>query len=417
MMNTIAKGLYISKYVFLRKIYAILLVLTMQTVYVKVSGSHLDLVFNCLLVGVGILYIILNNKYHYDFHLISYAIIYGCSFVLLPIFHILLLKQINYSAETVITFQYISVFIISVFIICADGIVILLSDIADAIFVTTIISLIFYFLGQNFHILKPIGNININWGGMQSIPNYFYLCFAAQGNSYHSFRNGRFTGIYTEAPMCAFMISFALIVYLLIKDCRYRLFRVIVLCIGVYCAASTTGWIISILTIVAYLFFWQPDSKYMLYLKFLPIIIISLSAGIFVWGLYISKLNADVASIDIRNNNFSSAIIDFKSSPFIGHGFKSDAIGITGGNTSVYSSVLQQGGIFFILWYMLPVIISIILLIKFRKWKICAAIALYLLMLYSTVVTYTSLSVALIACFFAYSVTPQKYLSTSKVYE
>ena len=398
----------------LGKVFALLLVLTMQTVYIKLDGLHLDVVFNILLVLVGIWIIMGDGRVLVTRSLTLHLCAALGLFLTIPLCHILFLSvpNINFTALVMVSALCIILFSISVIYINEIGIRHFLQDIADVSFYIIAISFVMYLIGQVSHILKPIGTVSINWGGPQVINNYYWILFTAQGSSYHSFANGRFTSIFTEAPMCAFIICLTLLITLFISH-KKKSFRVIILSIAGYTTVSTMAWIIAILSISVFVLFQKPKSRLLRYLRYLPIIIVIIIIPTVIVTLYKLKMVSDVSSVSIRSANFSGALRDFIQSPIFGFGFKSDAIGVTGGNTSVFSNVLQQGGILFGIWYFVPMIIALILLIHHGKWSITSAFLLYTAMLYATVVTYTALSVSIVAVCFVYSFASQHKVSLS----
>ena len=381
------------------KLFACLLVLTMQTVYVKLSGAPWDIVLNFLLLCTGLVLVcdsnIIISKYTLYIICISIAL-----FMLIPLCHMFFLNgtSVNYSALILITMMCTVLFTICVIYISSVGIKRFLDEIADVIVFFTTTSLFLYFVGQVFHIIKPTNVVSFEWGGRQTTNSYFYLLFTPQAQTaYHSFKNGRFTGIFTEAPMCAFVLCAALIIILFVSDRTVCLSSVVILCIGIYATVSTTGYIVALLSLGAYVFMLKPASKQMQYARILLSSILFVVLLYVVFSLYQEKTHADVGSVSIRSNNYENAILNFYASPIYGLGFKSDAIGVTGGNTSVYSSVLQQGGLLFACWYFTPMLLSILKAIRIGVWRYAIALTLYAVLMYATVVTYTGFSIAIVA--------------------
>ena len=72
-----------------------------------------------------------------------------------------------------------------------------------------IMSLLFWLLGQILHIIPVTGTVHYIWGSPRAVVGFFGLHFFAQeiGLLGHVFY--RNTGIFTEAPMFAFVLSVA----------------------------------------------------------------------------------------------------------------------------------------------------------------------------------------------------------------
>lgn len=381
--------------------YAVLLVLTMQTVYVKLVTIRLDIILNALLLIVGVLIILKNRNIRYSRHVLGVVALWVILFVSIPLAHLVFLNNqgINLPGLMLVTVLCSAVLVISTCVLLLRGIIRFLEDVSCVIFWLTAVTLVLYFIGQVFHLVHPTGTVTINWGGVRSIDSYFYLVFVPQGLPYHSFENGRFSGIFAEAPMCAFMLCFALIVMLFVSRKQIKPFRIAILIAAVYATASTTGYIVALFSVGMYAMQKLMLNTRLRGLRFLLIGIIVPALVLIALAMYGDKLELDVGSVSVRSSNFAGALADFAESPIFGHGFKSDSIGLTGGNTSVYSNVIQQGGLLFAVWYFLPIAIALFRFAEMGKWRLCVAVVLYLVLLYSTVVTYTALSVTMIACF------------------
>ena len=384
---------------YLAYLFAFLLIITMQTVYVKIYNTSWDVVLNAFLVLVSMVLVARDGRLIVEPLTAKVICVQAVIFTLIPVLQLLFLGSVNFQALFLVSALCIVLFSVCVIYIREIGIRFFLDDLASLIYVVTVISFVLYLFGQVLHIIHPSGSITIEWGGARVIDNYYFLLFVPQGESYHAFVNGRYSGIYTEPPMCAYMICVALIIMLFISEKKIKYGRIVLLCVAVFFTVSTTGWIVCTLCIGFHLLFLKPKTKLCSSIRmvFIPILII---AAIYtVISLYQRKQVSDVGSVSVRNDNFVSAIDNFFDSPLFGLGFKSDAIGVTQGNTSVISNVLQQGGFLFFVWYFLPIICSFILFVLRKKWRYVIATGLYMMLLYATVVTYTAFSIAMIAVF------------------
>lgn len=75
----------------LEKIFALLLVLTMQTIYVKFYNSAWDIILNALLVFVGLMLVLKNGVLHISTGLLQRILTAWGVFLLIPICHVLFL--------------------------------------------------------------------------------------------------------------------------------------------------------------------------------------------------------------------------------------------------------------------------------------------------------------------------------------
>ena len=108
-------------------------------------------------------------------------------------------------------------------------------------------------------------------------------------------------------------------------------------------------------------------------------------------------------SYQIRQLNSQTAWDNFFNNPIIGLGFKSDSIGVGGGNTSTITQSFQEGGIIFGLIYFIPIVaVGFKSLLK-KQYNILFFTIVYLILLYPTVMTYTQLSIIMVGGMYSLS--------------
>ncbi|EME8176023.1 hypothetical protein MCH45_002539, partial [Enterococcus faecium] len=83
--------------------------------------------------------------------------------------------------------------------------------------------------------------------------------------------------------------------------------------------------------------------------------------------------------------------------PLFGYGFKAEKAGILTGHTSVFSQVIQDGGLAFLLFYTIPFISFIRYSLKKKHFDNVFFVLCYLLLIFNTVITYTTISIAILA--------------------
>lgn len=417
--GSVSEEAYKNRNGILERGFAALTVVTMQTVYMKFQSSQISLSLSILLVMVVFMLVCKYGIRNVNQNLLFWLCASDTIFLLIPLCHMLFLPSysINYSALMLITVLFTVFFTLCVLYFSnGEGVIRTFFDnVADTVVAITLISVFLYFIGQTLHIIHPTNSVTITWGGIREIDSYFYLLFTPQGLPYHSFQNGRFTGIFAEAPMNAFMLCLALVVTLLISKKKISLFRVVLLILSIYVVTSATGYIVAASTIGCYILLQRPKSKKIRLLKTFFSSIIGLFLLYTVYTIYQQKLVEDVGSVGVRNMNLQNAMSSFLDSPIFGNGFKSDTVGVTTGDTSVITQVLQQGGVLFALWYFVPIVVAIQHFIIDKNINFASAILLYVLMLFVTTMTYTGLSVVVVAIFLVISsglLTTNKLLGT-----
>lgn len=377
-------------------LFAFLLVLTMQTVYVKLSGFPGSYLLNGLTVLVGILAVACSGSTFKK--VVKPVILWDVLFLTVPVLHIIFINsyKLNIGAMILITGLCTVLFSICCFYVANIGYKKFLRDVASCIFTISAVSFALYLVGPVFGLISPTGTVDMIWGGSRTVQTYYYLLFTPQGAPYHLFPFGRFTGIFTEAPMCSFMLCVSLIVNLYLDNGGVRPGKLAVTLIAIFFTGSTTGYVVAGLAIAVKIFvlFSEKVSKKTAQIVGLALVAIGICCLV---AAYLAKSYLDPVSANTRSSNMVNALNDFISSPLFGLGFKSDAVGVTGGNTSVLSNVLQQGGVLFFGWYFLPLIMIILSCLKNKKWNIIISLFLYLILLYATVVTYTGFSISVVA--------------------
>lgn len=271
-----------------------------------------------------------------------------------------------------------------------------IKDIINSVFVINVISLFFYILGPTLKILSPTNTVSISWGGTKTIASFYNVFFISQPGAYSILSQGRNTGIFVEGPMYAFVIVIAILfeLFLLENKKKYRMLIGLIVLITTY---STTGLIVTSVGIVFFIFKNFENKKGGINLSimaFTPIIL--LFASRFILNLLNEKINMG-HSDDVRINNFSNAIYSWGARPLFGYGFKAEKAGILTGHTSVFSQVIQDGGLAFLLFYTIPFISFIRYSLKKNHFDNVFFVLCYLLLIFNTVITYTTISIAVLA--------------------
>jgi hypothetical protein len=219
--GSVSEEAYKNRNGILERGFAALTVVTMQTVYMKFQSSQISLSLSILLVMVVFMLVCKYGIRNVNQNLLFWLCASDTIFLLIPLCHMFFLPSysINYSALMLITVLFTVFFTLCVLYFSnGEGVIRTFFDnVADTVVAITLISVFLYFIGQTLHIIHPTNSVTITWGGIREIDSYFYLLFTPQGLPYHSFQNGRFTGIFAEAPMNAFMLCLALVVTLLIS--------------------------------------------------------------------------------------------------------------------------------------------------------------------------------------------------------
>lgn len=388
----------------LQFVFVLLSLVSMQSIYSKLVSVDMDSIFFVISAGVLFLLIILKTKnIRYDKKLLTIIIYINISMGVMLFYRVVISDlPFNFIPVIIITFLFSIFLSMSILYFSNEkNILLFLKDFVNIVFILSLLSLIFFILGQNFDILPKSEPIQIKWGGTYHVGNWLYLHFNPQGTSYKYLINGRNTGIYTEAPQYAFILCMALGVdYLLLKR-KFNL-KNIIIAMTVFTTASTSGVIVMIVLLLFKFLITEVNTQNQKNLKYLiGTIFFSLSLY-FILNIYIEKKDFG-NSYAIRANNSSVAWNNFLNYPLFGVGFKSDALGLNAGNTSTITQIMQEGGILFFIVYFFGTVYVMLNSIRERQFQLFYFIGIYLLLLYPTVMTYTQLSVLLVGVMYVLS--------------
>lgn len=225
-----------------------------------------------------------------------------------------------------------------------------------------VLSLLFYLFGTLLNVI-PSKSILVNWGGIRVRSSYFFLHFSTQTISLFGKIIYRNTGVFTEAPMYAYILSLGLISEVIFPTDKSK-FKKTIIYITILTTVSTTGIIIStFILLFDYIFYKEHKSvKKLRKIILLPIICIM---SIIVFSYLINE-KLDTKSYSIRMDDISSSINAWKENVLFGNGFSNSFItesymskefrnGLTG-QSSAYGRIISEGGLYLLYIYLFPMI-------------------------------------------------------------
>ena len=388
-------------------LFALLTIISMQSVYAKMLFTpSLDmLMFGSNSIVLVLLILMRKDKLYLNKVTIKRMLAIILAMILLLTYRIIFFKNsINLSSSIIVTILF--TFFLSMVLLYFDidqlNLKYFFADILKVVVFLAGMSLFFFFFGQTLRLLPQLPRVRIDWGGIKSINNWFFLHFDAQGDWYKGFANGRNTGIYSEAPQFAFVLCLGLAIEMFLKK-RTNYLSASLIAVAVYTTLSTTGQIILLLIILLKLVTIQSKSKWFDLSKKVGIGVSGLVVAYLVRDIYVEKMGFG-ESYRIREINSSNAWNNFFKNPIFGIGFKSDELGLSTGNTSTFTQVLQEGGLLFVLVYFSGTVRILLTSFFNKNFDMLFFVGCYVLLLYPTVMTYTQLSVTLVASMYALSV-------------
>jgi hypothetical protein len=273
-----------------------------------------------------------------------------------------------------------------------------------------IIISIFSLIGWMLFNLKitPNSYVTYTWAGVTTSPGYFHVSFFSQGSTPYLFWNDfvRNTGLFTEAPMYAYLLSVAFLIELFLNNSSKNTkhlnvnWKLILLFITMFTTSSSSGMVIVLLSVFYKLLL--TSKRYIwrfMVLIFTPIFY-------FLMKVILSTKTSDVnihSSYGVRINDAYSAFMAWKNHIFIGNGFYNYAsiskymYAYRIYDNNDYSSngilcILAYGGIVAAMFYIVPLVLSFKVSLK-----LFGFFAFYLSLLYFEPLQTTPLSITIVS--------------------
>ena len=170
----------------------------------------------------------------------------------------------------------------------------------------------------------------------------------------------RNSAIFSEAPMCSFMFTVALLGVLFLTE-KPGKFRTAILFLGVITTIATSGIVLS----TAGIGIWYLQKKGLklsgsfldMFVRIVIVPCLVIAIGVFAYSIVSSKL--DTHSGASRTSDFVNGFHAWADKPLLGYGFGSEPLKTRYGSYGFSNSiipVLTQGGIYLFLLYLLPLI-------------------------------------------------------------
>lgn len=385
-------------YTILEYIVAIMVVFSTNTVYYSAASGKLRTIMIAILFtsiilmmlyNIWILSINKNNILPYIIFAIGYIIYMGIFLFVnsrlgnVPFVNILIL----------LIYPLLLVFIMNNESVYSG----LLVKIHRVIVVIAVISLIFW--GLSFLKIPTNMSVMVSWGEVHPVFGYYGLDFLAQGKvDFLGMNFIRNTGLFTEAPMYAYVLCVALLINLFVLPKKHRL-SLVILIVTMISTGSTTALIIMLLSLTIK-FIIQAQKNRLLKVAVVGVAVV---VGIFILDLILQYKQITMqGSYSLRTNDIASGWMAWKLHPFFGNGFNLNVIEnfmstdrlLT--NNVGYSSgiflILSVGGIYLLLIYVLPVLIALIK--KYHRMIIIAV--MNILLLAGVIVPFTFLCMTIV---------------------
>lgn len=381
---------------FLQYILAFLIILETRSVYSRCIVGHIDEIIIGGIILTIILIILVNMNYKLKTKSLFFLLFYY-----LYMFIFLIINVDGYNVNFVITFMILFPLVFLMFnLYDSKEIKKIFKAYVNIMLIISIISLFFYIFGSLNGIVPTNVTQEINWGGVKIISGYFGLHFNAQTTVIFGSTILRNTSIFVEGPMFALHLLFAMALSLFMNKKLINKYSII---FGFSILSS-----LSITAILFYMFLLF--YKYTFYNKSkTKIILLPILFFIFlIIGTTFFNDKQSTNSYNIRNDDYTASFRVFNDYPIFGSGFANNNIVIkymskfrlyNTGLSNSFVVLLVQGGLYLLIFYLLPVILNSLNLIKSKN-KNLFLIEIMLLQFYlffMNAYQYTSLMIIFLA--------------------
>ena len=380
----------------LQYILVFLIIIETRSIYSRCVVGHMDEIIIGGIILTIILIILVNINYKFKTKSLFFLLFYY-----LYMFMFLIINVSEHKVNFVITFMILFPLVFLMFnLYDIKEIKKFFKAYVNIMLIISIISLFFYIFGSLTGIVPTNVTQEINWGGVKIISGYFGLHFNAQTTVIFGSTILRNTSIFVEGPMFALHLLFAMALSLFMNKKLINKYSII---FGFSILSS-----LSITAILFYMFLLF--YKYTFYNKSkTKIILLPILFFIFlIIGTTCFNDKQSTNSYNIRNDDYTASFRVFNDYPIFGSGFANNNIVIkymskfrlyNTGLSNSFVVLLVKGGLYLVIFYLLPVILNSLNLIKSKN-KNLFLIEIMLLQLYlffMNAYQYTSLMIIFLA--------------------
>lgn len=381
---------------FLQYLLAFLIILESRSVFSRFYEGTSEKIIILLLIFTLILIFLLNFNFKLKKRYLLFLVFY-----LVYAFLFLLINVNSSKINFIVTFLLL--FPLSFLIYCVYGkgqIEDLFKSYVNIMMVISCVSLFFFIFGSLTNMISTNVTKIIDWGGAHIINGYSYLHFNSQTTVIFGKTILRNTSIFVEGPMFALHLMFAMSLSLFFKDKMLNKYS-IVFGLTILSTLSVTGFLIYLfLLFYKYTFYNKSKSKIML----LPIVFIVFT----IIGTVFLGDKQTTNSYNIRYDDYIAGFLAFEKYPIFGSGFLNNNIVIkymsnyrlyNTGLSNSFIIVLVQGGLYLILFYLIPIFLNCKKLIFSRDKNLFLIenMILQIYLIFTSTYQYTSLMIIFLA--------------------
>ena len=295
---------------------------------------------------------------------------------------------------------------------------------SDIVFVIAVISLFFWFFGSTLGIISTDESIIVSFGEPFESPSYLGIYFEHQTVDIFGIKNViRNQGIFCEGPLYAACVSLALCVEIYMRPWKrtvvnsgsfiqkirqFNILKVAVFYVTLITTLTTTGYIVAVVTFISMFFLYPIRWKNILKYKIIFGIVLFIVAAILISFIIIKK--SDSMSFRIRIDDCLACLKAWITSPIFGVGamntenileYISEFRAFNYGLSSGLGNVFAQGGIIFLIIYIVPLLYWIVNAIRNRNWWMVFFPIVFIMIFVLTLIDHITLTMSILAVGYA----------------
>lgn len=281
----------------------------------------------------------------------------------------------------------------------------------DLMCIVAVISILFWVLVSQLHLLRPTTFFYVNWGRPYRYPAYWYIYVERQVEIFFGMRIKRNIAFFTEAPMYSASLVMALALEVFVGE-KNKL-KICLLYIAIITTFSTTGLLMGILIFLMNFFQLKADTKNKFWVKLMLGTIVVGVGSIAFYAIFMQKVSAG-GSWSGRLLSIAEGYKVMKDNPLYGCGYRSfkaylkympayraNANMGTGGSASGIGSLMGQCGLILTGFYINAFGIAIFNAKKKKDLGRLFLSSIVLIILFFAVIQYTFIMLLFIVSFYS----------------
>lgn len=270
------------------------------------------------------------------------------------------------------------------------------------------VSLLFFLFGTVLHVVSSTGPVAFVWDWLRTVPGYYNLHYETQAITELFYTGVRNTGVFVEAPMYVYLLSFALAWNVLGEKGPKWISAI--LAVSIVTTFSTTGYVVLLIVVAMGFFSEKSSNRYLEVFRKITIPLLVIAAV--VLAFYVVGAKISTGSYGIRSDHLSGCLTLFVNSFPLGVGFGDtqtfySLFSYDQGLSVGFAYFIAQGGLPACFIFMLPWVYSAYASVRLRNWRLLAFVIVVFWVFFVTQIT----AVSSIMCLFLFGLISRMHRS------